>query len=131
MRLTSDQLTILGYRPDGTRIAAGQPAGRSAAAVARESDLHDAILAYCRSRGWPVVHSRMDVPQTAGVGTPDFVVALPGGRTVWVEAKAAGGKLRPEQAAWLAALQAKGHTAAVVRSLPDFLDAIAPTLPPP
>lgn len=80
-----------------------------------------AILAYCRSKGWPVVHSRMDVPQTAGIGTPDFVVALPGGLTAWVEAKTAVGKVRPEQAAWMAALRAHGHRAEIVRSFPEFV----------
>lgn len=86
-----------------------------------ERELHEQILAMCRSKGWPVVHSRMDVPSTSGVGTPDFVIALPIGRTVWVEAKTAKGKLRPEQAAWLAALRAKGHRAGVVRSIEEFV----------
>lgn len=63
----------------------------------------------------------MDVPQTAGVGTPDFVVALPGGLTAWVEAKTAGGKVRPEQAAWMAALRVHGHRAEIVRSFPEFV----------
>lgn len=120
MRLTPSQLQALGYNPDGTRQGSQVAPGRAGAAV-READLHDTILAYCRVRGWPVVHSRMDVPQTAGVGTPDFVIALPGGRVVWVEAKAAAGKLRPEQQAWLTALRAVGHQADVVRSFADFL----------
>lgn len=110
----------MGYHPNGSRIQRGQSATTSAA-VQREADLHDAILAHCRAKGWPVVHSRMDVPQTAGVGTPDFVVALPGGRTVWVEAKARTGKLTPPQAAWLAALGIVGHEAAVVRSIEEFV----------
>lgn len=93
-------------------------------AVAMESDLHDAILAHCRAMQWPVVHSRMDVPQTAGVGTPDFVVAMPGGRTVWVEAKSAKGKLSPEQRAWMAALVRVGHTAHVVRSMQEFMEVV-------
>jgi len=124
MRLTSSDLQALGFNPDGTRIQPGRPAGASQGAV-READLHDAILSLCRARRWPVVHSRMDVPQTAGIGTPDFVVALPAGRVVWVEAKAATGKLRPEQQAWLTALRALGHTAEVVRSLSEFLTIVA------
>jgi hypothetical protein len=63
----------------------------------------------------------MDVPQTAGIGTPDFVVALPGGRTVWVECKTAKGKLTQPQAAWIAALNKVGHRAVVVRSMAEFL----------
>lgn len=124
MRLTAAQLTALGWNPDGTRIASTKPT--ASPAVAREADLHDAILAHCRAKGWPVVHSRMDRPSTSGVGTPDFVVALPSGTTVWIEAKASGGKLRPEQAAWLAALRILGHRAEVVRSLPEFLALVSP-----
>jgi hypothetical protein len=87
----------------------------------REKDLHDAILAHCRAMGWPVVHSRMDVPQTAGIGTPDFVIAMPGTTTLWVEAKTAKGKLTPAQSAWIAALRKVGHRAEVVRSMAEFL----------
>lgn len=117
----------MGYGLDGQRLRT-RGGGQPSQAVAREADLHDDILAYCRAKGWPVVHSRMDVPQTAGIGTPDFVVALPGGLTAWVEAKAAAGKVRPEQAAWMAALRAHGHRAEIVRSFPEFLNIVGDTL---
>ena len=123
MRLTLADLSAMGYAPDGTRLARERDRPLSPG-PAREKELHDAILGYCRARCWPVVHSRMDVPQTAGVGTPDFVIALPGGATLWVEAKTAAGKLRPEQAAWLAALRAVGHRAEVVRSFEEFLSVV-------
>lgn len=103
------------------KLVSSQP---KASGVEREKDLHDAILAHCRFRGWPVVHSRMDVPQTAGVGTPDFVIALPEGRTVWVEAKSAKGKLSSEQRAWIATLIRVGHTAHVVRSMEEFKEVL-------
>lgn len=96
-------------------------AGASRSSAQREAELHDEILEFCRSRQWPVVHSRMDRPATCGVGTPDFVVALPGGVTVWVEAKRAGGKATTAQLAWLAALGRVGHVAGIVRSLPEFV----------
>lgn len=120
MKLTSADLQAMGYNPDGSRITAATRSTTPAAE--READLHDAILGHCRLRGWRVVHSRMDVPQTAGIGTPDFVIALPSGRTLWIEAKAKAGKLRPEQAAWLHSLRCLGHRAEVVRSLPEFLE---------
>jgi len=85
-----------------------------------ESDLHDQILDECKRRGWYVVHSRMDKATTCGVGTPDFVIAMENGKTLWVEAKSRQGKARPEQfavAAWLTKL---GHTWAIVRSMKDF-----------
>jgi len=93
-------------------------------AVQRESDLHEEIVAFCRSMVWPCHHSRMDRPATCGVGTPDFAIAIPGGVTVWVEAKAKGGKLRPEQAAWLASLRRVGHVAEVVHSMDEFRSVI-------
>ena len=114
--------------PDGSysppsAIAKGLVRGTPAT---NEGQLHDEILAWCRSKGFPVVHSRMDRPATSGIGTPDFVVALPKGQTVWVEAKTAKGKLRPEQAAWIAALRHHGHQAHVVRSFAEFLHLTQP-----
>jgi hypothetical protein len=89
-----------------------------------EAELHAQILDECRRRGYPVHHARMDRPATCGVGTPDFVIALLGGRSLWVEAKSKTGKLKPEQAAWLAALRRHGHAAEVVRSMSEFINAV-------
>lgn len=119
MRLSASELQALGFAPDGTRLSAAP--SPTTAAARREADLHAEILAHCRARRWPVVHSRMDCPQTAGIGTPDFVVAITHGITVWIEAKAVTGKLTTPQAAWLAALRANGHRAEVVRSLAEFI----------
>jgi len=63
----------------------------------------------------------MDRPATAQIGTPDFVVATPNGKTIWVEAKTAKGKLSIEQQAWLAALRKLGHKAGVVRHIQEFV----------
>lgn len=90
-------------------------------AVDKESKLHAQILEECKGRGWPVHHARMDRPATCGVGTPDFAIALPNGRTVWIEAKSKTGKLSREQAAWIAALRRHGHAAEVVRSMSEFI----------
>lgn len=89
--------------------------------VSSEAALHAQILEECKGRGWPVHHARMDRPATCGVGTPDFAIALPNGRTVWIEAKSKTGKLSREQAAWIAALRRHGHTAEVVRSMVEFI----------
>lgn len=121
MAFKLSDLQAMGYNPDGSRIRSNPSPATTSDAVRIEADLHDAILAHCRARGWPVVHSRMDRPTSCGVGTPDFVVALPGGRTAWVEAKAKGGKLRTEQEAWLAILRHNGHLCGVVRSFSDFV----------
>ena len=41
--------------------------------------------------------SRMDKKTTMPVGMPDFIIILPGGKCLAVEAKVAGGKVSPEQ----------------------------------
>jgi hypothetical protein len=63
----------------------------------------------------------MDLPTTTAKGVPDFIIAMDGGRTLWVEAKAKGGKLKTEQACWLSALGSKGHLAFTVWGFEDFL----------
>ena len=115
------QLQDGSYSPPSA-IAKGIVLGNKIPSVLREAELHEAILNYCRSKGWRCVHSRMDRPSTSQTGTPDFVVALPCGQTVWVEAKTAKGKLTLEQNAWLAALRALGHKAGVVRSIQEFIE---------
>lgn len=125
MKITAADLQAMGYNPDGSRIQRATTPTPSDA-VDREADLHAAILDHCRAKGWPVVHSRMDAPTSCGVGTPDFVVAIPGGRTLWVEAKAKTGKLRPEQEAWLALLRHHGHRCGVVRSFSEFVALLTP-----
>jgi hypothetical protein len=66
----------------------------------------------------------MDRKTTQAPGVPDFIIALEDGRTLWVEAKAKGGKLRPEQAAWLSGLRSLGHVAAAVWSFDEFLQVV-------
>jgi len=90
-------------------------------ACEKEAELHEAILHYCRSKGWCVAHCRMDKPSTSQIGTPDFIVAMPQGKTIWVEAKTAKGKLSLEQQAWLTALRKLGHKAGVVRHIQEFV----------
>ena len=85
-----------------------------------ERILHACILAECWRRGWPVVHARMDRPATVAIGTPDFVIAMPTGRTLWIEAKASKTKVSQEQLAWIASLKRQGHFAYIVRSLFEF-----------
>lgn len=93
------------------------------AAVAREEVLHDAIGSYCRSQGWLYVHSRMDRATTNQCGTWDFIVALPGGVTLWCECKKGREKLSTEQLGFGAWLTKLGHRTVVARSLEDFVRA--------
>jgi len=89
---------------------------------AKEADLHSKILTECWRRGWPVVHARMDRPATVQIGTPDFVIACPNGRTLWIEAKAGNRKPTTDQLAWIASLKRQGHRACVVRSIEEFVE---------
>lgn len=120
-RMTPAGLIAKGYGMDGNKLPQFGNAGRCPATV-REAELHRKILDYCQARGWPRVYSRMDVPSTAGIGTPDFVIAMPDAKTLWIEAKVGGGKVRPEQAAWIASLRILGHRARVVWSFDEFLE---------
>ena len=80
---------------------------------AAESDLHDKVEEYCRTRGWYYIHSRMDRKTTTRIGAPDFVIALATGRTLWLELKRRGGKPTTPQLAALAQLNHLGHTTLV------------------
>jgi len=89
-----------------------------------EAGIHEAIISECRRLGLYYVHNRMDKPSTATVGAPDFIIALPHGKTLWIEAKSRQGKLRTEQAAaavWLAKL---GHNFRIVRSMAEAIRCI-------
>lgn len=87
-----------------------------------ESRLHEDIEAHCKSMGWYYVHSRMDMPSTNGVGTPDFIIALPNGKTLWCEAKARKKKPRTEQIAAGMMLKKFGHHHGFVWNYQQFCD---------
>ena len=93
-------------------------------AVLVERDLHDEIEKYCRGRGYFYIHSRMDVPSTIQVGTPDFVIFMPGQRTVFLECKAKSGKTTTEQNTKLAHARKFGFPAGVVDNMEDARYAI-------
>lgn len=52
-------------------------------------------------------------------GVPDRIVVLPGGRTIFVELKAAGGYLSPMQRYQIDRLKNQGARAAVVQGMAD------------
>lgn len=94
----------------------------NATSVAREEDLHDQIIQFCREQPqpWVCFHSRMDKRQHANLGMPDFVVATHDGRTIYAEAKRRGGKCTPAQNAMLHWLERNHQIAGVVTSLEEF-----------
>ena len=87
----------------------------------RESKLHDAIIAECKRRLWPFVHSRMDQATTTTQGVPDFIIFAEDGVVLQVEAKSRTGKASQAQLEWKAACERNGHGVYVCRSMSDFL----------
>jgi len=93
-------------------------------APSTERQLHDQIIAHCRANGWYYVHSRMDQRTTIKVGCPDFIIALPHGKVLWLECKSKTGKLSDQQAGTIYALNALDHDVYVIRSMPEFLSVL-------
>lgn len=100
----------------------GQFQGQPPEAEPCEADLHDKIEDELKRRGWYYVHSRMDMATTTALGVPDFIVAMPQGKTIWLEVKSKTGKMKREQLAAQMMLELHGHRHAVVRSFTDFLN---------
>lgn len=86
-----------------------------------ERQLHDKIEAELKRLRWYYVHSRMDQSTTTQLGVTDFIIAVPGGRTLWLEVKRKGGKLSQEQNIARHILTALGHWHEVAYSFEDFL----------
>lgn len=72
---------------------------------------------------------RTDKASTATVGTPDFIVALPSGRTSWIELKAPGNSESTEQQAFRESLLKLGHSATVCHTGAEAIALIAEELP--
>lgn len=90
-----------------------------------EAALHDAILEECNRRRWVVVRSRMDVRATTGPGTPDFLIFATFPSAYMVEAKTRTGKLSTAQRGFIMQVERLGWTVHVVRSLQQFIEAVA------
>lgn len=103
----------------------GVPVAKPCNPVKSESDLHEQIIEHCRARGWFYEHNRMDRKTTGALGETDFTIALPGGRTAWIECKAKSKKTTKEQTETIHNLQKLGHTAGVVYSMQEFEELIA------
>lgn len=88
-----------------------------------EAKLQAKAERYCEEHGYVWFHDRSRKCNRKGF--VDLVVALPGGRTVWIEFKSKGGRLRPEQATERDKLEAMSHKWCLVRSYRQFLGIIA------
>ena len=105
---------------------AKQPIGTPASyvCVEREKELHEAIMAECRHRGWITIHARMDRPSTLEVGSPDFIILGSRGRMFIIEAKSKTGKLTKAQQILRAWAHKLGHEIVEVRSKEQFMHII-------
>lgn len=89
---------------------------------ALESSIQEAIRSECNRRGWICNGSRMDLPTTTIIGSPDFWILADKGRLILVECKRPkGGKLSSEQRGYHLWAERLGHKVNVVRSLEEFL----------
>ncbi len=117
--------TTYQYREALARLARStKPIPASYVQVEREKDLHDAILAECRHRGWITIHARMDRPSTLEVGSPDFIILGSRGRVFIIEAKSKTGKLTKAQQILRAWAHKLGHEIVEVRSVAQFMHVI-------
>lgn len=92
--------------------------------VDRERDLHEQTTAELTRRRLYFVHSRMDRAATNGAGTPDYIVAMPDGVTLWLELKTRVGKLSAEQQTAKHLLERSGHRHFIVRSFSQLLEVL-------
>ena len=114
MRWTQQQLEE--YR--ARRMVKSQP-NPCAPDPAPEKDLQAKAEKLCRERGYHFFHDR-----SRGANAPgqtDLVIAMPKGRTLWVELKSKTGRLSADQKRLRMVLSALGHEWHEVRSYQQFL----------
>jgi hypothetical protein len=71
---------------------------------------------------------RLDKRATGKAGTPDFIVALPDGKTLWIEFKSAEGTLSVPQAATFKNLARLGHRTSICHSGAESIALVARAL---
>ena len=94
-----------------------------------ESNLSKKIRAYGKGHGYPIQVNRQSKKAKgfAEPGWPDVVMALPGGRTVYLELKCDRGKLTEDQVRYRLMFMQLGHEWHEVRSYRQFLDIVEVT----
>ena len=121
---------VAGRQSPVTRPEALEPAERETG----KGGLHEQIIEYCGKQWprWKYRHARTDKKTTEELGTEDFTIFLPAGRTLHVECKARNEKPSPQQLSWATELRMLGHTVHFVWSFEEFLKVVPsqPTSPP-
>lgn len=109
-----------------TRKARGEeeepPPPPPSKAVEKELDLHEDIMQFCNAQWppWPFLHSDPAKRSRVTPGAPDFVIAMNGGKTLFVECKDRDGKLSADQLIFQKKLEMNSHTLHVIRSMDEF-----------
>ncbi len=114
MRWTTEQLEQ--YQ---ARQMVSAPSAPCSADPGPEKDLQAKAEKLCRERGYHFFHDRSrgsNVP-----GQTDLVIAMPKGRTLWVELKSKSGRLSDDQKRVRMILSALGHEWHEVRSYQQFI----------
>lgn len=93
-------------------------------AIDEENKLQGEIIKFLNERQWYFVWSPMWMRTSTKRGTPDFVIAAPGGRTLWIECKSRTGKSSDAQKGAAKVLTAQDHEHYVVRSYRQFCNAV-------
>ncbi len=91
----------------------------------KESDLHNQIIDYCKSKGWQYLHGSMAERTHRTLGEPDFIILAHGSQLRMVECKSKTGKLSLDQQGFIAHAARNGHVVHVVRSMEDFVKLFA------
>ena len=119
MRFTREQVAA-----HEAKFAPRKPTEFTPVDAGQEAGLHRQILDWCRDNHCAVIHSHMHRKSSQTPGSPDFAIAAPGGRTLWVECKTKAGKVDEEQRVWHFLAERHEHTVHVVRSFEEFLSVI-------
>lgn len=80
---------------------------------------------------WKYIHSRTDKPTRNEAGVPDFFIALPDTKGIFVECKRPGHKLSAAQLQWYAELKKLRWPVYIVTDYQGYLTAVGPYLSKP
>jgi hypothetical protein len=120
LRWTEEQLAEFQERQGGARRRGGVCPDALPADPGPEGDLQRRCEDYLREHGYPFIHDRSRRKNAPGE-ILDLTVALPGGRTVYIELKSKDGRASKDQRKTMQMLRYLGHEVHEVRSYRQFL----------
>lgn len=91
-----------------------------------ESRLQSKIVAWCKEWNRPCVSFRKSTHAKGFLfpGIPDCIIAMPNGRTLWLELKVKGGRLSEDQKHFALSLMSLKHEWYEVRSFKRFMEVV-------